>query len=179
MNPSTPNKQLLLDELRKQIYPHLERYKIIFVDDEPITVKHFEKIFAKTMPSQIVAFSEASEALEYIKKKPAECALILADEHMPKMPGHQFLELCRAIAPKSFRMITSVLSIGHVNYGVETIHMPVVVKPWNVNHLNRFLICGLEYFILRNDKIMQSYSNRLKHYQFQHWVDNLMTEFDP
>ena len=175
----SPVDQTTINELRQQIRPHLDKYKIIFVDDEPITVKHFKKIFSKTLPAEIASFTSGVDALKYVKQQPTQCALILTDEYMPTMSGHEFLDYCRIIAPRSFRMITSVLSLGHVDYGVETIHMPVVVKPWHVEHLQRFLLHGLEYFILRNDKVMQSQSEELPHYKFQHWIDDLMDEINP
>ena len=178
MQPDLPTIDVLLNQLRQQIHPHLNKYKVVFVDDEPVTAKYFKKIFNKSLPSEVVTFTSGEMALDYIKQQPSLCALILTDELMPKMKGHELLDHCRAIAPKSVRMITSVLSIGHVNYGTETIHMPVVTKPWNIDHLNRFLLHGLEYFILRNDKVMQSQSDELTHYKFQHWIDDLMSDLN-
>ena len=172
------SRQNKIDELRQQIQPHLARYKVVFVDDETVTVKYFKKIFSKTLPAEVVGFTCGEDALEYVTQQPSHCALILTDQLMPDMKGHELLDRCRIVAPKSFRMITSVLSIGYFSDEFETIHMPVVAKPWNIAHLNRFLLHGLEYFILRNDKVMQSQSEEFPDYKFQHWIDDLMDDLE-
>lgn len=73
-------------------------YKIIAVDDEPISLKKFEHIICKEPRVELVAsFVDPVEALDYIRRNPIDIAFL--DIEMPNLNGLELAERIGEIDP--------------------------------------------------------------------------------
>lgn len=62
---------------------------IMVVDDDPDIVLIFSK-YLEFAGYSVVAFNDATEALEHLKSNAGRCSLIISDVRMPKMDGISF-----------------------------------------------------------------------------------------
>ena len=104
---------------------------ILFVDDEEITRKTFERIASQEF--SVLLASNVTEAIEIIKQRGDEIGVLLTDQRMPGGLGVELLEYVRENNPDIVRMLTTAYSdledaIAAVNRG-EIIRY--IEKPWN------------------------------------------------
>lgn len=69
--------------------------KIIFIDDDKLTLEYHKGLASKSLaPQQVLTFENPSKALNEIKswhQSENECAFIFVDVDMPEMSGHEFI----------------------------------------------------------------------------------------
>lgn len=126
-----------------QVVPKLKDNKIIathskrtllLVDDE-ISVRNSLKRLLRNEAYDILSAADAREGLSLLRTH--QVHVILCDERMPYMPGHEFLTQAQKVAPKSIRIMLS----GYADF--EAIAKAVnhaeiyrfLPKPWNDEHL--------------------------------------------
>ncbi len=131
-----------------------ERPMILFVDDEYANRLVFQSSFANLFPIRVVA--SGAEALEVLKNEPV--ALLVTDQRMPEMSGHDLLVRCKALYPDVVRVVITAHSdldaiLAAVNEGLVARYM---VKPWDRVELEEVLRWGMAAFDLgRQDSILQ------------------------
>lgn len=104
---------------------------VLFVDDEEMTRKTFERIASSEFP--ILLAADVAEAIETLKQRGDEIGVLLTDQRMPGGLGVELLEYARDQNPGIVRMLTTAYSeledaIAAVNRG-EIIRY--IEKPWN------------------------------------------------
>jgi len=73
--------------------------KILFVDDEEISIVKIMKELLEQMGYQISSRNSSIEALQIFREKPDEYAIVITDEIMPKMKGSELAEEILHIRP--------------------------------------------------------------------------------
>lgn len=104
---------------------------ILFVDDEEMTRKTFERIASTEFPVLLAA--DVPSAIEMLKQRGDEIGVLLTDQRMPGQLGVELLEYAREHHPGIVRMLTTAYSelddaIAAVNRG-EIIRY--ISKPWD------------------------------------------------
>lgn len=70
---------------------------ILYVDDEPINLLLFERMFNKKY--NVITAESGVEGLELLKEKP-EIELVISDMKMPHMNGIEFIAQARRLCPE-------------------------------------------------------------------------------
>ncbi len=70
---------------------------VVYVDDEPTLCRLFELSMQHETAWQIMTFTEANEALEFLRRHPVD--LLLCDFRLPGMTGLQLLAELKDLAP--------------------------------------------------------------------------------
>ncbi|AFY37536.1 multi-sensor signal transduction histidine kinase [[Leptolyngbya] sp. PCC 7376] len=71
--------------------PQQQKVNIVVVDDERTNLKALELILS-TLNHNIISLTSGQDALEFIKQKSADIALIILDIHMPIMDGFEVVK---------------------------------------------------------------------------------------
>lgn len=80
-------------------------FQIVLVDDEENVLHSLKRLLHKEKEWFIHAFSDAAEALEFIRDN--EIDVVVSDYKMPGMNGVQFLSAVREANPDTMRLILS------------------------------------------------------------------------
>lgn len=121
-----------------------EKSNILFVDDEPMILSSLNMLF-KTKYKVYLA-ENGFDALEIIKSVPIK--VIVSDQRMPGMLGHELLRQVKEISPNTVRMLLTGYSdldaiIGSVNAG-EVFRF--INKPWQSEFMLYVVKLGVEIY---------------------------------
>ncbi len=105
-------------------------YKVIIVEDDPMVASINQQYLQANPLFQVIGeFRNGKEALQYLKKHPADLAII--DYYMPVMDGRQFILACHEDRIRlDFIMITAANSVKEIQ---EVLHLGIIdylVKPF-------------------------------------------------
>ncbi len=75
---------------------------VMFVDDDPEITATFRRNFGRE-PYAVITANSAQEALGILDRE--SITIVVSDEHMPEMPGSEFLSIVRRRHPDTLRMI--------------------------------------------------------------------------
>jgi two-component system, probable response regulator PhcQ len=125
---------------------NLSEFAILYVDDEPMSLKYFEKGFSEDF--RILTASNADDAWEILNRHPGEIGLLMSDQRMPGQTGVQLLEKVRLNFPHVVRILVTAYS--DVESAVAGINASAIYKyvgkPWDVTDLRLTLLRALEYY---------------------------------
>lgn len=126
--------------------------KILFVDDEPMAVKYFERLVSSFAP--VLSANSVAEAKEILRSRSDEIAVLVSDQRMPVAQGNELLAFARENYPGIVRMLTTAYSelgdaIQAVNSGEIFRYLP---KPWDLESLRADLKNALELAHLRHQR---------------------------
>ncbi len=109
-----------------------ERPKVLVVDDEPQILDSIRSLLEDDF--NVLVSTDATQAIDILKD--AQIAVILADQRMPKLNGHQFLAKAREICDATRILITGYVDIDALIRAVNDgqIHS-YVPKPWEPTNL--------------------------------------------
>jgi len=124
---------------------------ILIVDDEPVVLDAL-RLTLERERYQVITCTSPQKALAILAER--DVAVIISDQKMPEMQGHEFLIESRRLRPQASRiLITAVLSLPTV---VEAINkgeiFRFVTKPW----LREELLATVRNAVQRNDLIMRN-----------------------
>ena len=85
-----------------------KNYAILFIDDEEKSGKYFKKIFESEY--KVYNATRAKEALEILKDKFHEIAIVISDQRMPEMTGVEIMNIIKVSNPSITRILTTVPS---------------------------------------------------------------------
>jgi signal transduction histidine kinase len=119
---------------------------ILYVDDERGNRIVFEQSFAARFNVRTVTSAEA--ALEVLKSEPV--AVLITDQRMPGMSGHELLVRSKQLYPETVRVVITAYSdlepiLAAVNEGLVARY---VVKPWDRAEVEQILLWSLEAHLL-------------------------------
>jgi response regulator RpfG family c-di-GMP phosphodiesterase len=124
---------------------------ILIVDDEPVVLDAL-RLTLEREHYRVIACSNPQKALAVLEEQ--DVAVIISDQKMPEMPGHEFLIQSRRLRPQASRiLITAVLSLPTVIDGINKGEIfRFVAKPW----LREELLATVRNAVQRNDLIMHN-----------------------
>lgn len=137
----------------------LERYQILFVDDEPNVLNALKRIFRQEN-YQILTAADGEEALEVLCREP--CQLMISDYMMPKMNGAELLRKVKADYPEMIRiMLTGHADMNAVMAAVKDGAVyKFILKPWNDDDMRVTVALALEQYDLRKkNRILEKQNN--------------------
>jgi len=130
----------------------LKRYAVLYVDDEEMALKYFEKSFGKEF--RILAANNAADGLKIIEQHGDEIAVLLSDQRMPGEKGVQLLERARQLRPRLVRMMVTAyadfgVTVDAVNLGSI---FRYVSKPIQVEDMRNTLHRAMDFFVLQQER---------------------------
>lgn len=126
--------------------------KILFVDDEAMALKYFERLVTPLAP--VLTAGSVEEGKAILRDHGAEVAVLVSDQRMPGERGNELLRHAREYHPHIVRLLTTAYS--DIGEAVEAINsgeiFRYIPKPWALDSLRADLKQALELADLRNER---------------------------
>lgn len=108
---------------------------ILFVDDEPLSLKYFQASVGKY--ANVRTASSADAAMEILESEGGAISVVVSDERMPRDSGVSFLSDVRKSWPSTVRVLTSAYAnIDNLQHAINDAAIyRFVPKPWNLDEL--------------------------------------------
>lgn len=117
---------------------------VLIVDDEPQVITALKDLLEDSY--NVFGRSSASMALSFLQSRP-DISLIISDQRMPEMTGHEFLARARDMSPATRMLMTGYSDLTAV---IEAINngriFGYISKPWDPEHLRVMVHKAIEYF---------------------------------
>lgn len=132
--------------------PDYKRYAILYVDDELMALKYFEKTFGSEF--KVLTSDSAEEGMKLIESRGDEIGVLLSDQRMPGQKGVQLLEQTLKLRPRIVRMLIT----AYADYGVtvDAVNLGSVFryisKPIQVEDMRNTLRRALEYHAMHRER---------------------------
>lgn len=126
--------------------------KILYVDDEAMALKYFERLVSPITP--VITASSVEEGKAILRERGAEIAVLLSDQRMPGARGNELLGYAREYHPAVVRMLTTAYSeLGEAIEAINTGEIyRYIAKPWELDSLRADLKNALELAELRSER---------------------------
>jgi two-component system probable response regulator PhcQ len=107
---------------------------ILFVDDEPLSLKYFKASVGKY--ANVLTACSAEAAMEILASEGDQISVVVSDERMPRDSGVAFLSSVRKSWPSAVRVLTSAYHNVDLQQAINgaAIHR-FLPKPWNLDEL--------------------------------------------
>lgn len=129
-----------MDPERQHVFPSFppEKYKILFVDDEPINTESFLACFSDEY--EVITAGSGEEALDIFRRERG-ISVVLSDQRMDGISGVELLSTIYASHPDTVRIIiTAYVDVSDILDAINRGHIyQYVLKPWNVVQLGLIL----------------------------------------
>lgn len=126
--------------------------KILYVDDEPMALKYFDRLVSPLAPVITAASVEAGKTV--LRERGHEIAVLVSDQRMPGAHGNELLRYARDHHPAMVRMLTTAYS--ELGEAIEAINSGeiyrYITKPWDLESLRADLKNALELASLRSER---------------------------
>ncbi len=126
--------------------------KILYVDDEPMALKYFERLVSPLAP--VITALSVEEGKAVLRERGDEIAVLVTDQRMPGAHGNELLRFTREFHPRIVRMLTTAYS--ELGEAIEAINSGEIyrylTKPWELASLHADLRNALELAELRNER---------------------------
>jgi two-component system, sensor histidine kinase and response regulator len=127
-----------------------KEHLIIYVDDERANRVVFEQSFGSRFNVRVA--SSPLAALEMLRNEQA--AVLITDQRMPDMSGHELLTRVKMLYPETIRVVITAYSdldpiLAAVNEGLVARY---IIKPWDRAEVEEILNWSLEAFSLGRQK---------------------------
>ena len=132
--------------------PDYKRYAILYVDDELMALKYFEKTFGSEF--KVLTADSAEEGLTLIEARGDEIGVLLSDQRMPGQKGVQLLEQTLRLRPRIVRMLIT----AYADYGVTVDAVNIgsvfryISKPIQVEDMRNTLRRALEFYTVHRER---------------------------
>ncbi len=129
-----------------------KRYCILYVDDEEMSLKYFQKSFGNDFT--VITASSAAEGMRIIQERGDDIGVLLTDQRMPGEKGLQLIERARQLRPSMVRMmITAYADFGVTVDAVNNGNIfRYISKPIQVEDMRNTLRRALEFFLLQRER---------------------------
>ncbi|MDB5744131.1 MAG: response regulator receiver protein [Polaromonas sp.] len=126
--------------------------KILFVDDEPMAIKYFERLVSPLAP--VITALSVEQGKAVLRERGGEIAVLVSDQRMPGAHGNELLGYAREFHPGIVRMLTTAYS--EIGEAIEAINSGeiyrYITKPWDLGSLHADLRNALELATLRSER---------------------------
>lgn len=118
--------------------------KILYVDDEPMALKYFERLISPMAPVLTALSVEEGQAV--LQARGNEIAVLVSDQRMPGAHGNELLRYARDHHPAMVRMLTTAYSeLGEAIEAINTGEIyRYITKPWDLELLRADIRNALE-----------------------------------
>jgi two-component system probable response regulator PhcQ len=118
--------------------------KILYVDDEPMALKYFERLISPMAP--VLTALSVEEGKAVLRARGDEIAVLMSDQRMPGAHGNELLRYAREHHPSMVRMLTTAYSeLGEAIEAINTGEIyRYVTKPWDLELLRADMRNALE-----------------------------------
>ena len=126
--------------------------KILYVDDEAIALKYFERLVGPLAP--VLTAISVEEGRAVLSAHHADIAVLVCDQRMPGERGNELLRHARQHYPNIVRMLTTAYSeLGEAIDAINTGEIyRYIAKPWELENLRTDLKNALELADLRSER---------------------------
>lgn len=126
--------------------------KILYVDDEAMALKYFERLVSPLAP--VLTATSVEEGRAMLAAHGAEIAVLVCDQRMPGEYGNELLRHAREYYPNVVRMLTTAYSeLGDAIEAINTGEIyRYINKPWELESLRADLKNALELAELRSER---------------------------
>jgi two-component system probable response regulator PhcQ len=126
--------------------------KILYVDDEAMALKYFERLVSPLAPVLTANSVEGGRAA--LREHGADIAVLVCDQRMPGELGNELLRHTREYYPSIVRMLTTAYSeLGDAIEAINTGEIyRYINKPWELESLRADLKNALELADLRSER---------------------------
>jgi len=126
--------------------------KILYVDDETMALKYFERLVSPLAP--VITAASVEEGRAQLKAHGAEVAVLVCDQRMPGEHGNELLRHAREFYPGVVRILTTAYS--DIGDAIEAINAGEIHrylnKPWEIESLRAELKNALDLAQLRSER---------------------------
>ncbi|MET0312024.1 MAG: response regulator, partial [Burkholderiaceae bacterium] len=126
--------------------------KILYVDDESMALKYFERLVAPLAP--VITAPSVEEGKALLDQHAGDIAVLVSDQRMPGAHGNELLRYARERHPAVVRMLTTAYS--ELGEAIEAINAGeiyrYITKPWDLESLRADLKNALELADLRAER---------------------------
>lgn len=128
---------------------------ILFVDDEPLSLKYFKASVGKY--ANVVTADTPEAALKILEAEGDAISVVVSDERMPRDSGVTFLSNVRKSWPSTVRILTSAYANIDLQQAINgaAIHR-FVPKPWDLDELCSAMREALQADPVSNDALAPS-----------------------
>ncbi len=127
-------------------------FKILFVDDEEISLLNFRMIFQDRY--EIITTLSGEEALEKFQNT-ENIGLVISDQRMPGISGVELLSTIYESNPETIRVLLTAHS--QVEYVLDAINRgqiyQYILKPWNTNELKAIIERAKKLYQLTQENV--------------------------
>jgi two-component system, probable response regulator PhcQ len=129
-----------------------KRYAILYVDDEEMALKYFEKSFGAEF--RILTAVNAEEGAKKMANLENQIGVLMSDQRMPGQKGVQLLEQVRLQYPQVIRMLIT----AYADYGVTVDAVNIgnvfryVTKPIQVQDMRNTLRRAIEFYTVQRER---------------------------
>jgi two-component system, probable response regulator PhcQ len=126
--------------------------KILYVDDEALALKYFERLVSPLAP--VLTAGSVEEGKAVLQAHGAEIAVLVSDQRMPGALGNELLRYARQYHPHIVRLLTTAYSeLGEAIEAINTGEIfRYINKPWELDNLRTDLKNALELASLRAER---------------------------
>ena len=125
---------------------------ILYVDDEAMALKYFERLVSPLAP--VITALSVAEGKALLQQRGGEIAVLVSDQRMPGAYGNELLRYAREHHPGVVRMLTTAYS--ELGEAIEAINSGeiyrYITKPWDLESLHADLRNALELAVLRGER---------------------------
>jgi signal transduction histidine kinase len=134
------------------VHPETNRYKILYVDDELLSLKYFQQIVGEDF--DVITAASAEEGLRVMEQNHESVAVVVSDQRLGGMQGTRFLAGLREKYPDVMRILaTAYADIGTAVSAInEGAIYHYISKPWEPESLVLTLQRAMERFVLTAEK---------------------------
>jgi two-component system, response regulator PhcR len=130
----------------------LNRFTIVYVDDEAMARKYFELMFQDNY--RIICADSANQALKLLDEHADEVALLITDQQMPRDKGIDLIRQVKIKHPQVTRMLTT--AYANLDNAIESVNKGeiyrYVIKPWDIGELREHISAALHLYKARKEE---------------------------
>ena len=132
--------------------PDYKKYAILYVDDELMALKYFEKTFGAEF--KVLTAESAEDGLKILEQHGDDIGVLLSDQRMPGQKGVELLEVVSKVRPRIVRMLIT----AYADYGVTVDAVNIgnvfryISKPIQVEDMRNTLRRALEFYTMHRER---------------------------
>jgi len=125
---------------------------ILFVDDEPATVKYFQRTIGQLAP--VVTAHSGEDGKQVLDRNADTLCVLVCDQRMPGLSGNELLRYAKENYPNIVRILTTAYSeIEETVNAINDGHVQrYIQKPWDLTALQLELKQVLEFARVRRER---------------------------
>ena len=143
---------IVFSKMPARAMPSESSFKILYVDDEVLSLKYFQQIVGEDF--EVITASSAEEGLKLVEKMHDTLAVVVSDQRLTGMQGTKFLAELRQRHPNIVRILATAFAelstaVSAINDGAI---FYFVSKPWQPEALLVTLRRAVDHFALRAER---------------------------